>query len=508
MLEIVHGGGSIVRNITGQEIRRTLELFLERDPKRVLELAELRAFMEAWAAREAARHRTEAELEAMRGYLEEMERDFERGQIRYDVDFKYHTEIAGATHNTIYLHLIDNIYSLINYSIKIHREEVFTGRGDQETILNHHRTIFNAIRDRNPDAAEAAMKEHLAFVVREFKRKFFPLTDPVPPALLRTRAAIREIYDGLVRPSARESEADLTRPAVGVAGPAVVGKIRRKLREGGSGKLREAEDPIPRHAAAPDPRRHHHLLRARPRHREELLRKPHLDGAARYVDRDRSRGLSGIQARRAGRRGGTPPARRISVADPVSASQCTGTGWCRRGPGTPRSGCRRGAPLPAPFASFRPLRGTPCSRTACRSTAPASPSGRARRTRPWRGARASPRGARAGPPSPGAGPIDRTTQTGEVDHLLRGPRNDVRERDSREPCGASRGSTAEGGRRRSPGRPREAARTRGFPEDRPRDPHRRQPGTHAGADGRRSDPPPTGPPSRPSSASPSRAEIS
>jgi GntR family transcriptional repressor for pyruvate dehydrogenase complex len=174
MLEIVHGGGSIVRNITGQEIRKTLELFLERDPKRVLELAELRAFMEAWAAREAARHRTEVELGAIRGYLEEMERDFERGQIRYDVDFKYHTEIAGATHNTIYLHLIDNIYSLINYSIKIHHEEVFTGRDDQETILNHHRNIFNAIRDRNPDAAEVAMKEHLAFVVREFKRKFFP----------------------------------------------------------------------------------------------------------------------------------------------------------------------------------------------------------------------------------------------------------------------------------------------------------------------------------------------
>jgi GntR family transcriptional repressor for pyruvate dehydrogenase complex len=174
MLEIVHGGGSIVRNITGQEIRKTLELFLERDPKRVLELAELRAFMEAWAAREAARHRTEAELGAIRGYLEEMERDFERGQIRYDVDFKYHTEIAGATHNTIYLHLIDNIYNLINYSIKIHHEEVFTGRDDQETILNHHRNIFNAIRDRNPDAAEVAMKEHLAFVVREFKRKFFP----------------------------------------------------------------------------------------------------------------------------------------------------------------------------------------------------------------------------------------------------------------------------------------------------------------------------------------------
>ncbi|MCL5965702.1 MAG: FadR family transcriptional regulator [Deltaproteobacteria bacterium] len=173
ILETVHGGGSIVRNITGREIRPPIEQFLGQDKRRVLELAELRAFMEAWAAREAARNRSEAELATMRGYLEEMERDFENGRIRYDVDFRYHTEIAAATHNTIYLHLIDNIYHLINYSVKVHREEVFVSREDQETILSHHRRIFGAIRDRDPDAAEREMKEHLAFVVREFRRKFF-----------------------------------------------------------------------------------------------------------------------------------------------------------------------------------------------------------------------------------------------------------------------------------------------------------------------------------------------
>jgi GntR family transcriptional repressor for pyruvate dehydrogenase complex len=181
ILETVHGGGSIVRNITEQEIRKPIELFLEQDKKRVLELAELRAFMEAWAAREAARNRTEGELEAMRGFLEEMERDFEKGQIRYDIDVKYHTEIASATHNTIYLHFIDTVYNLVKYSIKIHREEVFTSRGDQERILNHHRKIFDAIAGGDPDAAEAAMKEHLAFVVREFKAKFFPDLAPAAP---------------------------------------------------------------------------------------------------------------------------------------------------------------------------------------------------------------------------------------------------------------------------------------------------------------------------------------
>ena len=173
ILETVHGGGSIVRNIAEKEIRRPIERFIEDDKARVLELAELRAFMEAWAARTAAKDRTDEELKTIQGYLEEMEKDFEKGQIRYEVDFKYHAEIAAATHNTIYLHLMDNIYQLILYSIKIHREEVFVSRDDQQTILDHHRKIFNAIRDGNPDTAEAAMKEHLAFVSAEFARHFF-----------------------------------------------------------------------------------------------------------------------------------------------------------------------------------------------------------------------------------------------------------------------------------------------------------------------------------------------
>lgn len=170
ILETVHGGGSIVKNLTEQTILRPIEVFLKDDRQRALELTEVRAFMEAWAARQAASNRTDAELQRIKGYLEEMEHDFEEGAIRFEVDFKFHTEIAAATHNTIYLHLIHNIYELINYSIKIHREQVFVNPDDQRKILDHHRHIFGAIEDGNPEAAEAAMKAHLLFVVREFKK--------------------------------------------------------------------------------------------------------------------------------------------------------------------------------------------------------------------------------------------------------------------------------------------------------------------------------------------------
>jgi DNA-binding FadR family transcriptional regulator len=173
IVKTVHGGGSVVRNITEQEIRRPIERLIEDDKARVLELTELRAVMEPWAARQAAKNRTDTELETIEGYLEEMETDLERARIRYEVDFKFHAEIGAATHNTIYLHLMDSIYSLIRYSIKVHHEELFVDREGQKMILSHHRLILTAIRNQDAEAAERAMREHLTFVVAEYTRHFF-----------------------------------------------------------------------------------------------------------------------------------------------------------------------------------------------------------------------------------------------------------------------------------------------------------------------------------------------
>lgn len=170
IVETVHGGGSIVKNFTDQEIRRPIEIFIESDSARVLELTEVRALLETWAARKAAQNRSDAELERIRGYLEEMKRDFDIDQVRYEVDLKFHVEIAAACHNTIFVHLVDSIYQLTRYSIKLWREDVFISKRAQEKILHHHQKIFGAIEKKDPDMAEAAMNEHLSFVIEEFNK--------------------------------------------------------------------------------------------------------------------------------------------------------------------------------------------------------------------------------------------------------------------------------------------------------------------------------------------------
>ncbi len=172
MVQSIQGGGTVVKNLTEQEIGRPIEIVLGEDRQKVVELTEVRALMESWAAREAAKNRTAEELERIRRYLEEMEGDLERGMIRAEVDVKFHTEIAAAAHNTIFLHVIQNIYSLIMYSVKVYREEVFTTREDQETIFKHHLKIFKAIQNQDPEQAEAAMNQHLLYVVDEYKKRF------------------------------------------------------------------------------------------------------------------------------------------------------------------------------------------------------------------------------------------------------------------------------------------------------------------------------------------------
>lgn len=177
MVETVHGGGTVVKNLTDQAVRKAIEAVLDEDPRKVVELTEVRAFMEAWAARQAAKNRTPEDLEVMRSHLDEMERDFEIGEVRSEADARFHAGIAAASHNTIFLHLMHNIIQLVNQSVALNREKVFVSKDDQEKILNHHRQIYCAIEHGDPRTAEDAMNKHLSFVVREYRNRFLSESD-------------------------------------------------------------------------------------------------------------------------------------------------------------------------------------------------------------------------------------------------------------------------------------------------------------------------------------------
>ncbi len=93
-----------------QEISAPYQIVLGEDIHKVLELTEVRALRKHGPQGGLQKDRTEDELKRIGACLREMERDLEKGQVRADLDLKFHTEIAAAAHNTIFLHLMQTIH--------------------------------------------------------------------------------------------------------------------------------------------------------------------------------------------------------------------------------------------------------------------------------------------------------------------------------------------------------------------------------------------------------------
>ena len=60
------------------------------------------------------------------------------------------------------------IRDILTQMLEFHRYELFMSPEDDRTILAHHRAVFEAIAARQPDAADAAMRRHLEWVLAHY----------------------------------------------------------------------------------------------------------------------------------------------------------------------------------------------------------------------------------------------------------------------------------------------------------------------------------------------------
>ena len=129
------------------------------------DLLEVRLGLECNAVMMAARRATEEDIRDMEKSLRDMESQIEAGGLGSDADVTFHMAIAYATKNMVHIHIMKSFYDLLFYGIKSSLQYLYTEPATLEIITRHHNNIFNAIRDRNPDAAYSAMREHIMFVL-------------------------------------------------------------------------------------------------------------------------------------------------------------------------------------------------------------------------------------------------------------------------------------------------------------------------------------------------------
>jgi DNA-binding FadR family transcriptional regulator len=118
------------------------------------DLLELRLIIEPAGARLAAQRATAENLAEIEAALQGMETAIEDSASSVESDLKFHLAILEATHNTFMRPFGALIQEALRASFKLTNRD----RAAFEKSLRRHRDVFEAIRARDPQAAEVAMQ--------------------------------------------------------------------------------------------------------------------------------------------------------------------------------------------------------------------------------------------------------------------------------------------------------------------------------------------------------------
>lgn len=129
----------------------------ELDRQEVAELYAMRQFMEGFAARCAAQHATDSEIQAME-YILEHSRTVEDEVHQFNqINWELHNAIYAAAHNRFLIKAFD----ALSDSMSLLQGAKYIPEGRDEKIYNEHRAVVDAIKKRDPDAADEAAQSHV-----------------------------------------------------------------------------------------------------------------------------------------------------------------------------------------------------------------------------------------------------------------------------------------------------------------------------------------------------------
>lgn len=132
------------------------------------ELTESRALIEGEAAALAATHITDEELRDLKDSLHEMADENAVGELAEgDADRKFHHIIAQATRNAMLITVIENMWHVRNNAPLVSRAYKAICDQDGAKRVEEHHEIYNALAQRDPKAARAAMHQHFALILNK-----------------------------------------------------------------------------------------------------------------------------------------------------------------------------------------------------------------------------------------------------------------------------------------------------------------------------------------------------
>jgi DNA-binding FadR family transcriptional regulator len=158
------GGGTFVA-LPGpidvaEALGETIELWFQAGSTTAAEVDEARALIERGCVRLAAERRTEADLDAIRAAVDAAREPNLDTDLFLALNLEFHVAISRAAHNAV-LELAMTAIHLV----RPRTNTLLVAALRHAPIAEQHDAIYEAIRDGDPDAAEAAFDAHVAHLM-------------------------------------------------------------------------------------------------------------------------------------------------------------------------------------------------------------------------------------------------------------------------------------------------------------------------------------------------------
>ena len=156
VIDVRSGSGLRVAAVDANAVSESMSLFLRGGTLDFEKVHEVRALLEVHLAGLAAERATDEDVAQLREIHERMQRETADVEAAARDDLEFHRAIARATHNELFLLLMDSIGSSL---IDIRRQNL--GSGSAPMTLSQHEAILERIAAHDPEAARTAMRAHL-----------------------------------------------------------------------------------------------------------------------------------------------------------------------------------------------------------------------------------------------------------------------------------------------------------------------------------------------------------
>jgi len=162
LITIRKGSGIYVSEYNSANAVKPMSQYLQMslDDELILQVVEVRKMFEPQIAWMAARNRDEADVKLLEKNLSDLKKsDHANSEVQGEIDQNFHLRICQATKNPIIALQMDPIFQLMP---RIRTRVYSTVDTALSEAVAFHQKIFDAIRDRDAEAARESMMGHLA----------------------------------------------------------------------------------------------------------------------------------------------------------------------------------------------------------------------------------------------------------------------------------------------------------------------------------------------------------